>query len=67
MKQYKITIFDEQGNDVRFFKVDQAVLDFLLMFADSRAMPNLERYYILNEIQFVYEEFENGLKTLGDA
>lgn len=67
MKQYKLTIFDDQGNDVRYFKVDQPVLDLLLMFADSRAMPNLERYYILNEIQFVYEEFDNGIKTVGEA
>lgn len=66
MKQYKITVFDEHG-EVKVFKVDQSVLDFLLIFADSRATPDLERVYSLNDVQFVIEEFENKIKPIGEA
>lgn len=66
MKQYKMTVFDEHG-EVKVFKVEQSVLDFLLMFADSRATPDLERVYSLNDVQFVIEEMENKIKPMGDA
>lgn len=66
MKQYKMTVFDEHG-EVKLFRVDQTVLDFLLMFADSRATPDLERVYSLNDVQFVIEEFENKIKPIGEA
>lgn len=61
-----MTVFDEHG-EVKVFKVDQTVLDFLLIFADSRATPDLERVYSLNDVQFVIEEFENKIKPIGEA
>lgn len=66
MIKYKIVVFDDE-DEVQTFIVGEEVLDFMLMFATSKVLPNLERIYSLNDVTFYVEEADTTLRIVGEA
>jgi len=67
MKNYTLTIVSE-AEEIQSFTVEDSVVNFMLMFADSTTTENLEKVYHLNNVSFILTEVQELTMTIkGDA